>query len=329
MAYEIDESGTVTLGKQKVAVPRTISPEARDYLSRNPWGEAPMPAEPVPMWYTREYVQAAFQALNQQAESLFPVASVNEEEIGGVPCFHVRPNQVPEECRDRILINLHAGGFVLGSGSLVEAIPVAHLSQVPVIAVDYRLAPEHPYPAAVDDVIAVYKELLKTHSAEKIGIYGSSAGGILSAQALARIDREGLPMPACGGVFSGAGDLIDFGDTWQIYTAGGFYGHVGFPLDHELSEVNAYLSGADPRDPLISPLLADLSRFPPILLISGTRDQLLSGSANFHRALRRAGKEAELLVFDAMPHSHWFALHLPETREALNAMVTFFNNKLA
>ena len=327
MVYKIDENGTVSFGDHKIPVPQSVSAEAQDYLSRNPWGDAPMPDEPVPMWLMRDAMAVGFESLNTLAQQMFPV-EIEEVEIGGVRCHMVRPLNVPEAHTDRILINLHGGGFVVGSGALVEAIPIAHLAQTPVLAVDYRLAPEHSYPAPVDDVMAVYRQILEHHSADKIGIYGSSAGGILTGQVLARIHQENLPMPACAGVFSGAGDLIDFGDSRQIFTLSGFFGAHSFPMDHELSEVRAYLNGADPYDPLISPALSDLSCFPPVLLMTGTRDALLSATTSFHRALRRADREAELFVFDAMPHSHWYALHLPETQEALEIMVRFFNSKL-
>jgi len=328
MVFKIDDKGSAWLGEHEVPVPGSVSPEAQVYLSSNPWGDAPMPDEPVPMWTLREPMAAAFEALNQQAQSLYPV-TIEELEIGGVRCHLVRPPEVPQANEGRVLINLHGGGFVVGSGALVEAIPIAHLAQVPVIAVDYRLAPEHAYPAAVDDVVAVYRQVLEYHPAEKIGIFGSSAGGILTGQAIVRLQYEGLPLPACAGMFSAAGNLYDFGDTRNIFTLSGFYGAHSFPLDHELSEVRNYLGGADPRDPLVSPDQADLSRFPPTLLVSGTRDALLSATTMFHRALLRAGRPAELVVFDALPHSHWYALHLPETREALDYMVRFFNSKLA
>ena len=328
MAYRIDEQGTVWLGDQPVPVPTSVSDEARAYLAGNPWGDAPMPDEPVPMWTFREPMAAAFEALNQQAQSLYPV-DIEEMQIGGVRCHLIRPLDMPAEHEGRVLINLHGGGFVVGSGALIEAIPIAHLARLPVIAVDYRLAPEHAYPAAVDDVVAVYRQVLEYHPPEKVGIFGSSAGGILTGQTIVRLEKEGLPLPACAGMFSAAGNLHDFGDTRSIFTLSGFYGAHSFPLDHELSEVRNYLGGADPQDPLVSPDRADLSRFPPTLLVSGTRDALLSATTMFHRALLRAGRPAELVVFDALPHSHWYALHLPETREALDIMVRFFNSKLA
>jgi monoterpene epsilon-lactone hydrolase len=327
MVYRVDKQGTVLLDGHHIPVPKTISPEARDYLSQNLWGDDATAGADLPMWETRDATAVAFDALNALARQMFPV-SVQEIDIDGVRCHRIEPLEIPPQNRDRLLINLHGGGFVLGSGSLAEAIPIAHLSGIPVIAVDYRLAPEHAYPAAVDDVIQVYRQVLQAHTAEKIGMYGSSAGGFITGQAIARMVREGLPVPACAGVFSAGGDLIDFGDTSRIFTLNGFFGHLILPLDHPNSEVRAYLGGADPRDPMISPILSDLSRFPPTLLMSGTRDAVLSATANFHRALRRAGAEADLMVFDAMPHTHWYALHLPETREALDAMVAFFSSRL-
>ena len=327
MSYRTDEQGTVLLDGHSIPVPTSVSAEARAYLSQNLWGEDTAAGAELPMWETRDATAVAFTALNEFAQQLFPV-KVDEIDIEGVRCHRIEPLEIPDENKGKILINLHGGGFVLGSGSLAEAIPIAHLARIPVLAVDYRLAPENPYPAAVDDVLAVYRHCLQDHSPANIGIYGSSAGAFITARAIARIAHEQLPIPACIGVFSGGGDLIDFGDTSAIFTLNGFFGHLILPLDHPKSEVRAYLGGADARDPLVSPILSDLSVFPPALFISGTRDALLSATTNFHRALRRAGRDADLLVFDAMPHTHWYALHLPETREALDAMVQFFTSRL-
>ena len=110
----------------------------------------------------------------------------------------------------------------------------------------------------------------------------------------------------------------------RIGNCSGFYGDRVLPSDHELSEIRAYLTGADRNDPLVSPIRGDLSVFPPTLLVSGTRDAILSATAALHRALRRADVEAELFVFEAMPHGHWFLMHLPEAREAVDVMVRFF-----
>jgi acetyl esterase/lipase len=327
MAYQIGADGSVAIGPHSVPVPRTISSEARAFLARPPWSEEPQHDGPVPMWAIRDVVDQQMKRLSDVTLQQYPVA-VEETEIAGVRCHLVKPHDIPDEHRDLVLVNLHGGGFVLGSGALVEAIPIAHQARLPVVAVDYRLAPEHPFPAAVDDVVAVYRALLRDHGAPQIGIYGSSAGGFITAQSIMRLQREGLPLPACCGVFTAGGDLDDLGDSAQIFTLMGFWGDRVLPSHHDMSEIRAYLGDADRADPLVAPIRGDLSSFPPTLLITGTRDALLSATSSFHRALHRAGAEAELYVFEAMPHAHWYMVHLPEAREAVDIMVRFFLDRL-
>ena len=261
------------------------------------------------------------QLLNDVALARYP-AEVSEVEIGGVRCHLVRP--VTEQRSGKVLINLHAGGFVLGSGSLVESIPVANLTRSTVIAVDYRLAPEHPYPAAVDDVVAVWKEVLAYHDAADVALFGTSAGAFLAAQAIMRFRREALALPACCGMFSGGGDLTDLGDSAAIFTFGGFAGDPSIAYGEQGSDIGAYLRDADPGDAVVSPIRGDLRDFPPTLLLSSTRDLVLSSTALMHRALRRHAVVAELYVFEALPHGFWYNLSLPETREALDVMAAFF-----
>jgi acetyl esterase/lipase len=328
MKYQIDKDGSVHLGEQVIPVPSSISEQAQDYLRANPWGDTPVPDEPIPMWLVRDEMAPAFEGLNQYAQALYPVDIV-EHEIAGVRCHTLQSADTAKRVAGKVLLNMHGGGFVVGSGALVEGIPIAALTGYTVICVDYRLAPEHPYPAALDDVVAVYRHCLDEFGAGNIALFGSSAGGFLSAQAVIRLEQvEKLPLPACVGMFSSGGNLFDFGDTRNIFTLSGFYGQQSLPLGHPLSEVTAYLGGADPRDPVISPELADLGNFPPSLLASGTRDALLSAASNFHRALRRAGRPSDILVYDAMPHSHWYALDLPESREFYEFQAAFYRQHL-
>jgi monoterpene epsilon-lactone hydrolase len=325
MAYAIDSEGTVDLTGGRAPVPDTISAEARAYLATSPWAGVELPPERRPLWEARARVDAGFQAANAVARQLCPV-EIEETRIAGVRCWRITP---PGGGDGRVLINLHGGGFVLGSGQLVEAIPIAAMTGAEVIAVDYRLAPEHAFPAAVEDALAVYRHALERHAPGAVGIYGASAGGFLTGQTLARILKDGLPVPACAGIFTAGGDLTRMGDTAAYLTLSGFWGELMLPHDHEISEIRAYLGGADPADPLVSPMRGDLSGFPPTLLVTGTRDALLSATCLLHRALRRAGVDADLLVYEAMPHAHWLAVHLPEAQEALSAMAKFFDSRLA
>ena len=228
--------------------------------------------------------------------------------------------------RDRVLINVHGGGFNSDSGSLVEGVPIAYLTATTVVSVYYRLAPEYPFPAAVDDTVAVYRELMKTHKPAKIGLYGTSAGAILTAEVAVRLRRDGLPFPGVLGIFSGTGDMSRAGDSQALYTVRGFVG-----LSHPPSKTphaSDYIGSTDPTDPVLSPIFADLKGFPPTLLVTSTRDLLLSGTTDLHRALLRSGVDAELVVFDALPHGFWYDYHLPETKEALDIMARFFDKKL-
>jgi acetyl esterase/lipase len=326
VSIQIDTDGTVHLGSLTIPVPKTVSPEAQAYLAMSPFGDAPPPEGPVPMWAMRPQVDAMMRMMSEQAAEIYPV-TIEEARFDNVRAAIVRPRDTAGNPK-QILINLHGGGFVLGSGSLIEAIPIAGETGLPVVAVDYRLAPEHPFPAAADDVVTVYRALLETYAAKDIVLYGASAGAILTGQAIMRFRREGLPMPSCVGMFTGSGDLGDFGDTAHIFTLLGFWGQPLLPTDHSLSEVRAYLAGHDAKDPEVSPIYGDLTGFPPSLLVSGTRDALLSATSNFHRALRRAGAESDLFVFDAMPHAHWYTLHLPESQEAIRIMANFFRKHL-
>jgi acetyl esterase/lipase len=326
MSYVLHPDGSATLTGRTVPVPRTISAEAaRSIVDAN--------SRPVgpggPLAPRRAQLDAQMLMLNDVATAQYAV-DIAEVEIGGVRCHLVRPPAAAGERSGKVLVNLHAGGFVTGSGSLVEAIPVAARTNSTVIAVDYRLAPEHPYPAAVDDVVAVWRAVLEHHPTADVALYGTSAGAFLTAQAIMRFHRDGLDLPACAGIFSGGGDLTDLGDSAAIFNFGGFAGDpiVPYSGDPQVSDTDAYLRDADPADPLVSPIRGDLSHFPPTLLLTSTRDAVLSSTALMHRALRRAGVDAELSVFEALPHGFWFHLGLPETHEAIDAMVRFFCSHL-
>ena len=220
-------------------------------------------------------------------------------------------------------MNLHGGGFVTDSGSMLESIPIAALTGIPVVTVLYRLAPQHIFPAAVDDAAAVYGELLKTHQPQRMVIYGTSAGGILAAQVGVRLRQTGVPLPAALGFFTAKADFCCHSDTEAFFNVPGL---AGAPMWErgKAGHDPVWLGDHDPHDPAVSPIYADLRGFPPTLCMAGTRDMMLSGTANFHRALLKAGVDADLIVFDAMPHAHWYMVGIPEAREANEAMARFF-----
>ncbi|MGD0696000.1 MAG: alpha/beta hydrolase [Terriglobia bacterium] len=313
----MDPDGTAHITRV-VPVPGTISLEAQKSIAQ------PGPPGPEPSLAERRTRTDAFRtARSAEARKLYPV-NVEEKTIGGVRCDIITP--LGSEKPRRVLINVHGGGFNSDSGSLVEGIPIANLTGATVVSVYYRLAPEHPYPAAVDDTEAVYKELLKTTKPENMGVFGTSAGAILTAEVAVRLRRDGLPLPAALGVFSGTGDLSQPGDSDMIFTLRGFDGHLAHPSKGPLAR--EYVGSSNPKDPILSPLYADLRGFPPTLFVTSTRDLLLSGTTILHRALLRAGADARLVVFEALPHAFWYDYHLPETKEALEIMARFFDEEV-
>lgn len=252
------------------------------------------------------------------------VKGVDEEKgtIGEVPVRLFSRQGTDKAAARRMLINFHGGGFELDAGSRAENIPLAaRMSDTLVVGVRYRLAPKHPFPAAVDDALAVYRSAIASRSPESIAIYGTSAGAVLTTQLLARLKAEGLPMPAAAGIFSGAGDLSSVGDCEAFLP----------PIiagENLAQTVAGYVGTADRKDPLVSPLFGDLSSLPPTLLLTSTRDQLLSSTVILHRALRRSGVAAELEVYDGLPHAFWGWVDCPETEEAFDSMASFFGRHL-
>ena len=232
---------------------------------------------------------------------------------------------------DRVLICLHGGGFNSDSGSYTESIPIANLTRTRVVSVLYRLAPENPYPAAVDDAIAVYRELLKTYQPAHIAIYGTSAGAILTGEVAVRLKQLNLPEPGALGIFSGFGDYTASGDSASLFTLEGYSGHLD-PLppnpDHHSIGVE-YTTTHDPRDPVLSPNYSDLHGLPPTLFVTSSRDILLSGTSTMERAWLRDSVPAQLVVFDGLPHAFWNDVSLPESREAYAIMANFFNTALS
>ncbi len=261
-------------------------------------------------------------------EKIYPV-TIQAQTIGGVHTDVVMSARgIAAGQRQRVLINLHGGAFLWGahSGGLVESIPVASLGAIKVISVDYRQGPEHVFPAASEDVEAVYRDLLKHYPAKNIGIYGCSAGGILTAESVARIITKKLPVPGAIGTFCGSLTELD-GDS-------AYFGPLlnGEPVPKTILKLTAlpYFKGAKATDPTVFPANspAMLAQFPPTLLITGTRDFTMSSVIQSQRLLSAAGVDAELHVWDGMWHSFFSDPEMPESREAYKVIVDFFQRTL-
>ena len=316
-----DPDGTAHITRV-VPMPSTVSPQAQQWL-KDIEHEQPQPNDVAEIRARTDTWQKSQSA---EAKRLFPV-NVEETTTAGVRTDIITPLTMPEANRKRVLINLHGGGFISDSGSLIEGIPIAYLAQMKVVSVYYRLAPENPFPAAVDDVVAVYKELLKTYQPNCIGIFGTSAGATLTGEVAVKLKLSGLPLPAALGMFSTHPDFSRPTDSQQVFALNGFSGGVA-PRDPQRPPDDAYADKMDRKNPILSPIFADLHGFPPSLLVTSTRDLLLSDTSMFHLALLHAGVDSQLLVFEALPHAFWYHFQLPETREALDMMAKFFDEKV-
>lgn len=317
----IDANGTAHVTRV-IPVPQDLSPEARAFISHRVPDEAP----PQSLAERRKHLDD-WEASSRAEWSRICPNAIEETKIGGVPVHIVTPEGMRAANRDKVLINLHGGGFNGDSGSYTESIPIASYTDVKVVAVLYRLAPEGPFPAGVDDAVTVYRELLKMYKPDHIVIYGTSAGATLTAEVAVKLKQLGLPMPAALGIFSTVSDFARMGDSYAIYTLGGFAGHLDPP---DGSPHDAYYVGStDPKDPVLSPIYADLHGMPPTLFVTSGRDALLSSTVNLHRAYLRAGVDARLVVFDALPHAFWYHPEMPESIEANHIMAKFFLEHLA
>lgn len=320
--------GSVHLGAVTVPYSGYASAQARAFFPRMLAAGGKAPPITAPIEQSRAFYDRMNSDRAARMEKLYAVKT-HRETIGGVGADVVEPaDGIAAQNRDRVLINLHGGAFLWGahSGALVEAIPIASLGHIKVVSVDYRQGPEHVFPAASEDVEAVYRALLRQYKPANIGIYGCSAGGILTGEAVARLIDRKLPLPGAIGTFCGS--LVNMaGDS--AYVAPLLNGQ---PIpDHPLRLNDLpYFKGANENDPLVFPGVSPalLAHFPPTLLITGTRDMAMSSVIQSHTLLSRAGVEAELHVWDGMWHSFFSDPELPESREAYQVIVTFFDRHL-
>jgi len=310
---------------RSVPVPTTVSPEMQALvgapLSAN-WNVAPKTVEE---WRTLSAPSAGRgAALRERLRVKTEPLTVN-----GVNAFMVTPEVIAPENRNRLLVHVHGGCYVLqgGEAGTTEAIYMAGFGHFKVLSVDYRRPPDAPYPAALDDVVAVWKGALKMADASHMAVFGTSAGGALTLSMVLRVKQERLPLPAAIAPGTPMSDLTGTGDTFQ----------TNFMIDNVLvgegrcdAMARLYANGHDLKDPMLSPVYGDMHGFPPTILSSGTRDLLLSNTVRVHRKLRQAGFEAELHVYEGQSHAQYMRdANAPETKEAFEEIARFFDKHLA
>lgn len=252
--------------------------------------------------------------------------SVEDLSLGGVPAERLSAEGASN---GKAFLYIHGGGFVGGSPRTHRPLTWRFAKEIgiPVYAIDYRLAPEHPFPAGLDDCVAAYRALLdKGYAAKSIIVGGDSAGGNLTLALALRLKAEGLPLPAALICLSPATDMTGTGASrHENAEADSLFVEEMFD-----SLKPAYYPGRDERDPFLSPLFGDVSGFPPVLFQVGEREMLRDDSTRMAERLKAAGVEAVLEVWPKVWHVWQLnADMLPEGREAITHITRFARQHLA
>lgn len=323
------EAACKTAAPRKFPVPSTASPQLQARIAapvNSQWSVVPASKE---AWH--KIVKEGADAVERRIAD-WPRkyrVSVREDHIGGVRVYWVLPDVVPHENRERLLVNFHGGGYVFAPGRscLEDAILMASRG-FRVVTVDYRMAPDFPYPAAIDDAETVWRHFAEKLQPHRLGVFGTSTGGGMTLALIHRAKRKKLPLP--GAIWAGTpwSDLTETGDSYftNRYVDDALVSYRGILG----AAAKAYAGGHDMRDPELSPVYGEFSYFPPTLLTTGTRDLFLSNTVRVHRKLRDAGISAELTVIEALSHAEYIALAgARESDQVYGDAVNFFARTLA
>jgi monoterpene epsilon-lactone hydrolase len=318
--------GGVFVPARTIPAPPTVSPQAQAFLTHPPdFGRAALPdLKDVNGW--RAYVENGNRMLTEAmaaSANAYP-AEILKHQLPRSPLYEVVPRTAAANRSNHALFYVHGGAYLHGSGlaGAYMAMPLTSLCQMRAFCVDYRMPPDHPFPVGLDDTVEAYRWVLERHRPENIAVAGGSAGGGLAAAFLLKARDVGLPMPGACVLATPEADLTESGDTFETNDT------VDVVTRHRLTEsIALYANGHDLRDPYLSPVFGDYHKgFPPTILTSGTRDMFLSNTVLMHRVLLRAGVEAELHVWEAMPHGGFFGA--PEDQEVLAEQARFVTRRL-
>jgi acetyl esterase/lipase len=316
---------------RSISVPATASKELQALIAA-PYRVPNWNANPKSAAEWKELIAKAAAAgatARQEARERLGV-TMEEIVIGGVKVFILAPKVIPAVNQNRLLVHVHGGGYVYnpGEAGTGEATLMAAYGGFKVLSIDYRMPPDFPYPAAMDDAMAVWKAALTLQDPRNMAIFGTSTGGGMTLAMILRAKAEGLALPAAIAPGTPWSDLTETGDSyrtneWLDNVLVSYHGYLG-------RAAQLYANGHDLKDPQLSPIYGDFTGFPPAILTSGTRDLFLSLTVLTHRKLRRAGVEAELQVFEGMSHAQYlFDAFAPETKETFGEIARFFDQHLA
>ena len=312
-----------------VSVPGTVSPELQAVIAqplRSGWNTPP--TTPDGWAQLVKQLEDTVGAVTQPMADRLHV-SIAASTIDGVKVYTLTPADMPAENRDRLLVHVHGGCYVLNPhlAALPEAIQVAAASRIKTIAVDYRMPPEAYYPAALDDAMTVYKAAIGMVPARNVGVFGSSAGGALTLEMMLRAKAAGLPLPGAIAPGTPMADATNAGDTFQTNAL--VDNVLVSPSGFCDAATKFYAKGHDLADPMLSPIYGDFHGLPPAILTSGTRDLLLSNTVRTNQKLREAGIDTRLQVFEGQAHAQFYRDdRIPEDRFAIAEIAAWFDRNL-
>ena len=321
---DFKQSG-ISIPARVIPTPLTVSAEAQVYLSRPLLVRTPEP-DPNDKAAWRSYIQKSdhdLSAFIAAASANYP-ARVTSHSLANVTCYEITPATYSAKYKSQVIFYLHGGGFTIGGGYAAAqmAMPLAHKTQMRTFSVDYRMPPDHPFPAGLNDAVEAYASLLRRFMPDQIVAYGASAGAGLAASFVLKARDLGMPMPAACVLHSPELDLTESGDTFETNDK------VDVMLSRLTNSIALYADGHDLTDPYLSPIFGDFKKgYPATILSSGTRDLFLSNTVRMHRALRRAGTKTELHIWEAMPHGGFMAT-APEDEEVYVEHIRFIREQL-
>jgi epsilon-lactone hydrolase len=318
------DNGTslTTSAARNVPVPSSISAEARAILAMPRAAPVDFPGpDDLPGW--RQLIAARDEEMVSLLAGMVDedAAEVERTPVGAGAVYKIVPAGCGPDSPNAYL-EIHGGALIMGGGECCRITGTLSAVRLGVVtwAVDYRMPPDHPYPAPLDDCLAAYGELVRQYGPSHVVVGGTSAGGNLAAATVLRARDEGLPLPAAVVLLTPEVDLTESGDSFTT--------NIG--LDNLLTQRQMpanllYAGGHDLTLPYVSPLFGDFTKgFPPTFLRTGTRDLFLSNTVRIHRALRNAGVQAELHVQEAGGHAGFFGL-APEDTEIEDELRRFLD----
>ncbi len=311
----------IVYGPNSVPAPAGISTQAREAWADN--AQMPLPADdPVKLAAVRRF---GARTEDIEFEKHSQTNQMEDRTLNGITTLWVTPRTVRHP--DKLMVFIHGGAWILNSRKTQLGLQcaVADALGLRVVSLEYRLAPENHYPAALDDINTACAEILKDYRPENIGVFGTSAGGGLALATLLRRKERGLPLPAAAAALCPGADMTHSG---YLFTAVGLNDPILSPRDIDIC-MRAYVGDSNPTDPLVSPVFGDYTGIPPMFLLATTAEIIGSDGIRVADRARSQGVDVTLLVSDGMWHVPIAdGTGIPELQRAFDQMADFFRRHL-